>query len=162
MRGLVALFGALVLGTLLIAPTASATRPERFFVPQEDTVFTEICSFDVGLHIIQNNAYVTIFSDGHFVTTGVVRVELTNLSDPTKSTVLNISGPGFFTPTPDGGLLLRAEGPWLWVFAADDLYAGSPAIMLFTRGLSTLTFDPTGRGTFMPARNSIDLCAALA
>jgi hypothetical protein len=162
MKALAALFCALVLGCLLAAPTASGTRPERFFVPNEDTVLSNVCSFEVGLHVIQNNEYQTVFSDGHFIVTGVLTVRLTNLSDPTNSMVLNISGPGIFTPTEDGGLVLKAQGPWLFFFAPDDLYPGSPAIFLYSRGQSTLSFDASGVGTFAPARNSIDLCAALS
>lgn len=161
MKAFAALLGALVLGCLLAA-TAGATRPERFFLPTEDTVISGPCSFDVGLHVIQNNEYETLFEDGHFIITGALRVSLTNLSDPSKSTVLNIPGPGIFTPTSDGGLVVRAVGPWLFWFSADDLYPGSPPIMLFTRGQSTLSFDASGTGTFVPARNSIDICAALS
>jgi hypothetical protein len=162
MKAFAALFSALVLGCLLVVPTAGGTRPERTFLPAEDTVISGVCSFDVGLHIIQNNEYVTVFADSHYIINGVLTVELTNLSDPTKSSVLNISGPGHVTPTPDGGLVLRAVGPWLFFFAADDLYPGSPAMMLFTRGQSTQVVNPDGGGTFQPGRNSIDMCAVLS
>jgi len=162
MKAFASLLGALVLGCWLLAPTAGSTRPERTFLPAEDTVISGICSFDVGLHIIQNNEYVTVFADGHYIINGVLTVQLTNLSDPTKSTVLNISGPGHVTPTPDGGLVLRAVGPWLFFFAADDLYPGSPAIMVFARGQSIQVVHPDGSGTFEPAHNSTDLCAALS
>lgn len=162
MKGLAALFSALVLGVLVAAPTAGSTRPDRFFLPNADTVISDVCSFDVELHVIQNNEYVTVFSDGHYIITGALMVQLTNLSDPTNSMVLNIPGPGIVTPTADGGLVVRAEGPWLFWFTADQLYPGSPAILLFSRGHSTLTFNADGTGTFVPARNSIDVCAALA
>src|SRR5919204_116202 len=134
-----ALFGALVLASLLLASTAGATRPDRFFLPADDSVISGVCSFDVDLHVIQNNEYITVFSDGHFIVTGALMVRLTNLSDPTNSMVLNIPGPGIFTPTSDGGLVLRAVGPWLFWFSADDLYPGSPPIFLFTRGQSMLS-----------------------
>jgi hypothetical protein len=162
MKAFAALFSALVLGCLCAAPTASATRPFRDFVPNADTVISGVCSFEVELHVIQNNEYALVFDDGHVIVTGLLTVRLTNLSDPTKSIVLNISGPGTFTPTADGGLVLSADGPWLFFFMADDLYSGSPAIFVFSRGHSTLSFDGSGTGTFTPARNSTDICAALS
>lgn len=162
MKAFAALFSALVLGYLCVAPTASATRPFREFVPNADTVISGVCSFEVELHIIRNNEYALIFDDGHVIVTGLLIARLTNLSDPTNSTVLNISGPGTFTPTADDGFVLSAEGPWLFWFMADQLYPGSPAIFVFSRGHSILSFDGSGTGTFSPARNSIDMCAALS
>jgi hypothetical protein len=53
-------------------------------------------------------------------------------------------------------------GPWLFFFAADDLYPGSPAIMVFTRGPSIQVVNPDGSGTFQRGRNSTDMCAALS
>jgi hypothetical protein len=58
--------------------------------------------------------------------------------------------------------VLRAVGPWLFFFAADDLYPGSPAIMVFTRGPSIQVVNPDGSGTFQRGRNSTDMCAALS
>jgi hypothetical protein len=161
MKAFAALFSALVFGALVVVPTAGSTRPDRSFLFNADTVISGPCSFEVELHVLQNNEYITVFSDGHFIVTGALMVRLTNLSDPSNSMVLNIPGPGIFTPTPDGGLVLRAEGPWLFWATADQLYPGSPAFFEFTRGLSTLTINPDGTGTFVPARNSIDICAAL-
>jgi hypothetical protein len=162
MKALAALFSALVFGALVAVPTAGSTRPDRSFLPNADTVITDVCSFDVDLHVVQNNEYVTTFSDGHFIVTGALMVRLTNLSDPTHSMIMNIPGPGIFTPGDDGSLTLRAVGPWLFWFTADQLYPGSPAIFLFSRGNSTLSFDANGTGTFAPSRNSTDICAALS
>ena len=162
MKVLAALFSALVLGCLLAAPTSNATRPDRFFLPQVDTVITDVCSFDVDLHVIRNNEYETLFDDGHFIISGALVVRLTNLSDPTNSMVLNVPGPGHFTPGDDGSLTLRAVGPWLFWWTADQLYPGSPAMFLFSSGHSTATFNADGTIDFEAARNSTDICAALS
>ena len=162
MKALAALFSALVLGCLLAAPNASGTRPDRFFLPAEDFVISGSCGFDVGVHTLQNNEYMTVFENGRSLVTGVLKERLTNLSDPSKSIDVNVSGPGTFTPTPDGGFVLRAEGRWLFWFAAGDLGAGSPAILVLTSGLTIASVDGSGNISFAPSRNTRDLCAALA
>jgi hypothetical protein len=162
MKALAALFSALVFCALVAVPTAGSTRPDRTFLPNVDTVISDVCSFEVDLHVIQNNEYITTFSDGHFIVTGTLMVRLTNLSDPTNSIVFNIPGPGIFTPGDDGSLTLQAVGPWLIWFTADQRYPGSPAIFVFSRGRSTITFNADGTIALEQAPNSIDVCAALS
>ncbi len=162
MKRVCVFIGAIVLATLALAPAATAVQPERFFLPAADTVLSGPCAFDVGLEILSNKEFVTVFSDGHFLITGVFKVRLTNLSDPSKSMDVNISGPGAFTPTPDGGLIIEAHGKWLFWFFPGNLGPGSPGMLLLTNGLTTEVFDGNGDiVSFKPARNTTDACAAL-
>ena len=159
-------FGVLLLAVTLtglaLVPAATAEKPLRSFLPADDFVFSGGCTFDIGVDFVANNEFQTVFSDGHFLVTGVLKVEFTNLSDPSKSMEANISGPGVFTPTPDGGIVIKAEGPWFFFFFPGDLGPGSPGVALLTRGLSILVIDGSGNASFTPARNTTDLCVALA
>jgi hypothetical protein len=95
--------------------------------------------------------------------TGAFKVTLTNMSDPAKSVDLNIPGPGTGTTTADGGLLLTAEGPWLFVFAPGDLGRGSPGTLIRTTGKATLLTNPDGSQVFThKAGTTTDVCASLA
>ncbi|HUF75776.1 MAG TPA: hypothetical protein VMM35_05825 [Longimicrobiales bacterium] len=151
-----------VLSGLVLVPAATADKPERFFLPSEDFVFS--CpSFDVSIEFLENNEYSTVFSDGRFLITGKLKIRLTNLSDPGNSMDANISGPGVITETSDGGFQLTAWGIWLFWFFPGDLGPGSPGTMLLTKGLASATIDGTGNlASFTPARNTTSLCPALA
>jgi hypothetical protein len=162
MKRSAALLGAFVLAALLLAPAATADRPLRSFLPTDDLVLSGICPFDVGVDILVNNEFGTLFSDGRFLITGSLKVQITNLDEPTNSLTANVSGPGVFTPTADGGTVLKAEGRWFFFFFPGDLGPGSPGVAVITAGLSTLVISGTGELTFTPARNVTDLCAALA
>jgi len=157
--------GALLLGALLAAlvlvPAATADKPERFFLPADD--FVGSCpSFDVSVEILANKGFGTAFSDGRFLVTGSLKVRFTNLSDPSKVLDANVSGPGVFTPTDDGGFVLSAWGQWFFFFFAGDLGPGSPPALYLTTGLATLAADGSGNLTFTPAQNTTDLCVTLA
>lgn len=162
MKRSAALLGAFVLAALLLAPAATADKPLRFFLPTDDLVVSGVCPFDVGVDILVNNEFGTLFSDGRFLITGSLKVQFTNLDEPTNSLTANVSGPGVFTPTADGGTVLKAEGRWFFFFFPGDLGPGSPGVAVITTGLSTLVIGGTGELTFTPARNVTDLCLALA
>ena len=152
-----------LLSALAVAPTASADKPVKFPpTPGEDSTITGSCSFDVREEILTNRSFAIVFSNGTAVTAGAVKVRLTNLSDPSKSIDLNISGQGKFTFTEDGGFVLQADGSWLFNFTPGDLGPGSPGMLLLTIGLTRFAVDGDGIGSFTPAQNTTDLCAALA
>lgn len=162
MKRSAAFVGALLLAALLLAPAATADRPVRSFLPADDFVVSGACEFDIGVDILVNNEFGTLFSDGRFLITGSLKVQFTNLDEPTNSLTANVSGPGVFTPTADGGTVLKAEGRWFFFFFPGDLGPGSPGVAVITTGLSTLVISGTGELTFTPARNVTNLCAALA
>jgi hypothetical protein len=162
MKRLVTLVGVLVLGALLFTPAVGAEKPVRSFIPAEDLTLSGVCPFEVGVEILENREFGTTFSDGRFLITGTLKVEITNLDEPENSLTVNVSGPGVFTPTADGGFVIKAEGNWFWFFFPGDLGKKSPGTALLTSGLTTLVVSGSGDLTFTPARNATDICAELA
>jgi hypothetical protein len=147
MLGIVALLSALV-------PSAAAEKPVREFLPASDFTISGSCPFDVGLHIVQNNAYAITFSDGATLITGALKIRVTNLSDPSKTLDLNIPGPGLYTFSEDGGLTIDAKGPWVFFY---------PGVLVYTTG--HVIFSVSGAGVFSLAQQGgtmTDLCAVLA
>jgi hypothetical protein len=161
MRKAAAFLGALVLAGLVLVPAAGAAPPYREFAPADDFV-SHACGFAVAVHIVSDNEYFTFFADGSALLTGSDVEQLTNLSDPSKSIVFNVSGPGRFTPTEDGGFVLDARGHWLFFFGPGLLGPGSPGMIDYSNGPATLALDVTGHQTYTPARNTLDVCAVLA
>jgi hypothetical protein len=161
MKKTAAFLGALLLLTgLLLIPTAGATPPYREFAQADDFV-SHGCGFDVAVHIVRDDEYFTFFADGSALLTGANTEQLTNLSDPSKSIVFNVSGPGRFTPTADGGFVLGSRGHWLFFFAPGMLGPGSPGLIDYSSGPATISVDAAGHQTYDPARNTLNVCAAL-
>jgi hypothetical protein len=153
----------LLIGAL--APGAFASPPTH--IPSEpiaDFTLTNTCSFPVFLHVDTNKEVTTTFSDGHKLVTGSLTVTLTNVSDPARSIHVNISGPGTFTPLPNGGTLQRSVGPWLFFFPPNQLGPHSPGMLILTTGVATLVLDINGTPTSFTHTNgtTTDLCAELA
>jgi hypothetical protein len=160
-RAILILTTALAVSAL--APAASANKPVREFLPAEDFVIEGICTFPVGVDILANNEFTTTFSDGRQLFTGVLKVELTNLDNPSKSLEVNISGPGVATMTEEGEFTLKAEGRWLFFFFPGDLGPGDPGLLAVTTGLATLKVDAEGNQSFThTGGTTTDVCAALA
>jgi len=159
MKGLLVLLAA-ALCAAVFAGGAGADRPLREFVPQGDDTISGVCAFDVGLTVLANRTYQETFSDGRIQVSGTLKLQLTNLSPGGTSLVLDVSGPGVITDTPDL-FEIKAEGRWFWIFEPDDLAPGSPAMMLLTSGLTYMRTDANGV-TFTPSENTTDLCAALS
>lgn len=163
MKRLGVFLGVIVLVGLVLVPAATADKPLRDFIPADDFVVSGICPFAVSVEILDNKEFGTEFSDGRFLITGKLKVRLTNLSQPSRSIDANISGPGVFTPTPDGGVVIKAEANWLFWFFPGDLGSGSPGVFLLTSGLSYLVIDGSGAiVSFTPARNTTNVCTVLA
>jgi hypothetical protein len=76
---------------------------------------------------------------------------------------LNIPGPGPITTTSDGGSLLTAQGPWLFIFAPGDLGPVTPGMLVQTTGKATLLTNPDGSQVFTHnGGTTTDVCALLA
>lgn len=163
MRRAVVFVVVLVLAGIALVPAATAEKPIRDFLPADDLVLEGPCEFSVGVEVLTNKEFGTEFKDGRFLITGSFKVRLTNLDPGGASMDVNISGPGTFTSTPDGGLKITALGNWLFWFFPGDLGPQSPGRLLLTSGHTTLVSDADGNVvSFTPARNTTDACAALA
>jgi hypothetical protein len=156
MRRVLLLVAAASIAAALVAPAATAEKPIREPAPGADfTLPASICGFEVGVEVLTNKEYAITFSNGLTIVTGALKVRVTNLADPSKSMVLNISGPGFFTSDE-----LRATGSWFLFFLPGELGPGAPGTLLNVTGSFRLEFGETlaltdVRGT------SLDLCQAL-
>jgi hypothetical protein len=96
-----AILGALV---VVAAPTSvsAAGKPVREFLPAPEFIeFApgDLCEFGVRIDVLVNQEYGTTFTDDagvplRTIVTGRLVLKVTNLSDPSKSLVVNASGPG--------------------------------------------------------------------
>ena len=78
----------------LFAPAAFADQPTRQPLPFPSFTISGGCAFDVLLEPVVNKEYSTTFTNGMQIITGRLVVRLTNESNPSKSIVVQISGPG--------------------------------------------------------------------
>jgi hypothetical protein len=163
MKRLIHLMSLAVVTLLLMPGVARADQPMREGLPQADFTIQGSCSFDVDLHIIRNNEFITTFSDGRQLITGALVVSLTNV-DTGKAITLNISGPVFFTPHEDGSLTVALNGRSLVFFAAGDLGPGSAGVLELTSGPAVIEFDANGSAVSYTKASAatVDLCAVLA
>jgi hypothetical protein len=142
MRRLVAL-GALI-AALAVCSTASSAAPVVIPVNNTDTLFQNVCSFDVLAHITSDKEFFRFFSGGQILITGVLKVTMTNQTTK-KTLAFNVSGPGRIRP--DG------------TFYGEGLGFGIDGNTLFLgKGLFRVT--PDGQLTQIGGTR-VDLCAAL-
>jgi hypothetical protein len=158
MRRAILLLGTLALAFTLV-PAAGANPPTKTPLPAGDFTISDACAFEVQVEILSNGEFAINFANGTAISAGQLKVRLTNLSDPSKTITLNISGPGRLI---DDGATLVADGPWLFYLYPGQLSPGSPGMLLLTVGRDILTANADGTQTFTPAANTTDLCAALA
>jgi hypothetical protein len=149
---------------LAVAPAAMGAPPEREPLPPSDPfVIEDVCAFPVYLEELVNRGTITRFSDGRETITGTLKIRLTNLDQPAKSRVLNISGPAHFVPTSDGGVVLKGTGRWLWFFLPGELGEGTPGMMILLSGQARLTISTEGELSFtVVGGRSQDVCELLA
>lgn len=163
MKRILMILGVLGLASLTFALAASAGKPDRFFLPTSDTVLSGPCSFDVKYEILGNKEYGIAFSDGQLLITGTFKARLTNLSSPSKSLDVNISGPGIVRFGDDGSLSITAWGNWLFYFNPGMFGPGSPGKLLLTSGLATEVLDANGNVvSWNPPNKTTDACALLS
>lgn len=146
----------------VLAPGAGADKPTRIPPgPIPDFTIPDSCAFPVLVHVDTNNETTKTFSDGRTQVTGALKVTLTNEANPSHVISLNISGPGTFTPLPDGGTNQKSVGPWLWFFAPGQL--GPDGILIFTTGTVILVSnaDGTPRSFTHEHGTTTDVCALL-
>jgi hypothetical protein len=144
---------AVILSSAILVPAAFAEKPTREPLPAASLVISGSCSFDVQVDFLVNKEFITTFTSGKQIITGRLVVRLTNLSDPTKSTVQQISGPGINDLSDPSTFNL--SGTSLVFF---------PGVLVLTHGPVSLTFDASGNVTSFTqtSASSVDMCAVLA
>jgi hypothetical protein len=156
----------LVVGTAIAVPAAAVadTQPVRTPTGNVGGTFDAgvLCPFPVELTIITDNEVTTTFSDGRQITTGTLRVRVTNLATG-ESLDANVSGPVLFTPGPDGTATQVYTGNSLFYFSEGQLGPASPAQLVLTSGPIVLALGAEGNVTSTTFNGtSLDVCAALA
>lgn len=144
---------AVILSSAILAPAALADKPTTEPLPSPSFFISGSCSFDVQLDILVNKEFITTFTSGKQIITGRLVVRVTNLSDPTKSAVLQVSGPGIEDLSDPSTFNL--SGTSLIFF---------PGVLALTHGPVSLTFDASGNVTSFTqtSASSVDMCAVLA
>jgi hypothetical protein len=149
---------------LLMVPAALADKPARFPLPATPFQLpADICGFAVDFVPLQNKEYGKVFSNGVFAINGVFKAQYTNV-DTGKTITLNISGPGTFTPQPDGTLLITGRGASTIFFLPGQLGPGLPGAFYLLHGRFTELVGQNGPipGTFTPTGHLQDVCAMLS
>ena len=92
---------AVALAGLMTAGPASAAAPERITFVPTTYVFEAgvVCDVPVLYEELSEHGTLTIFDDGRLFGTGAYRVRLTNMLDPTKTLVVNGTGPQMYAET---------------------------------------------------------------
>jgi hypothetical protein len=153
---------AILCGVVALAAAATLTagavadRPTKTPLPFPDATGQFCEDFQVLVHATSNKEVLHVFSSGVSLITGVLKVELTNLTTG-ETLAINISGPGKISAD---GSTITGGGPWL-VFGEAGQIPGSPDPgLLFSHGNITISFEGTGSITVLGTVE--DLCAALA
>ena len=145
---------AAILSSALVVPAALADKPTREPLPAPPSfTISGSCSFDVQVDVLVNKEFITTFTSGKQIITGRLVVRVTNLDNPSKSRVLQISGPG----------IEDLSNPSTFNLSGTSLIF-FPGVLLLTRGPISLTFDQSGNVTSFTqtSASSVDLCAVLA
>ena len=151
------LYGVIALAAAaVLAPGAAADPPISEPVGDLNLTGPFCKGFDVEILTTANKEVNRIFSSGVSLVTGVLKVEVTNLSTG-KTLALNISGPGKVSAD---GSTLTGGGPWL-IFGEAGVLPGPDPGMFFTHGHITLTLSPTQITSMVVRGKVVDICAAL-
>jgi hypothetical protein len=138
-------------------PTAVADAPTKEPLPFPDFTGQFCKDFQVRIHATDNNEVLHTFSSGVGLVTGVLKVEVTNLTTG-KTLALNISGPGMFSAD---GASIDGSGRWLLFGEAGQLPGPDPGMILAV-GRLHVTLGPAGITAIDLAGQSEDVCVALA
>jgi hypothetical protein len=139
---------AAILTSALLVPAALADKPIREPLPAPPFfLVTDSCSFDVRVDVLVNKEFITTFTSGKQIITGRLVARVTNLDDPSKSRVLQISGPAINDLADPSTFNL--SGSSLIFF---------PGVMVVTHGPVSLTSDSFTQ----TSASSVDVCALLA
>ena len=73
-------------------------------------IFTGACGFDVQATATGKGGVISLPSGGFILTGPALRGTFTNLSDPTKSVTLNVTGAGHFSFDQNGNMIVMYTG----------------------------------------------------
>jgi hypothetical protein len=154
-KSLITAVVAVVGMSLALAPSAAADKPIQ--VPAPFGSFTgQFCAdFAVRISETTNRGTTKIFSDGSAMTTGTLKVDVTNL-ETGKTIALNISGPARFSS--DGTTLV---GTGRWLLFGEAGFLGRPGPTLET-SVGTLVINLGDTTLVSRTGTSRELCAELA
>jgi hypothetical protein len=166
-RGIAMGSATLIALAMAATPAFAGGKPIREPVPApEPTVFAagDLCSFEVEIAYPINREQGLTFldEDGEFagqIITGRLTATVTN-TQTGASISRNVSGPGFVSPLPDGGIQFVLGGTGLlYTFDTDATGAG----VWFVSGQTVLTISSEGNvvGAQRHGRTE-DVCAMLA
>jgi hypothetical protein len=115
-----------------------------------------ICSFDVLAQVTGKQGVISLPNGGLIFTAPATFATFTNLSDPTKSVTLNITGPGEFGPVQNGTQTIRLFGRNVAFFPSFGLrlLIGTFTLVI-DANTGQLLQPPTGNGQM------IDVCGLL-
>jgi hypothetical protein len=154
-KSLIAAAVAVFAVPLALVPTAAADKPAT--APSPFGEFTgQFCEdFPVRVRETTNRGTTKIFSDGSAMSTGTLKVEVTNL-ETGNTLALNISGPSRFS---SDGTTLVGTGKWLFFGEAGFFGRSGPTLEArdghFVIDLVDVTLvSATG--------HTVELCPALA
>ena len=92
---------AIALTGLMAASPASAAAPDRIHLVPGTYVFEagQVCDVPVLYEELSEHGTLTLFNDGRLFGTGSYRVRLTSQLDPSKTFVVNATGPQMYSET---------------------------------------------------------------
>jgi len=130
--------------------------------PPGDVDFTFIapggifCDFDAQIDVSGRQGVIALPGGAFLVTSPATFATLTNLSDPSKSVTLNITGPGRYSTDENGNTTVEAHGRWLYVDPSFGIELGV--------GDFTFVFDQNGNIIQGPTGNGqiVDVCELIS
>jgi hypothetical protein len=155
MQRLTYALACMLIAALLVPAAALAAKPTRDPLPAPPTfTISGSCSFDVQVDVLRNKEFITGFSSGKTIVTGQLFLRLTNLSEPSKSVTLNVSGPG----------INDVSDPSTFNLSGTSLFWSTGLPVLLTRGPVSLTLDSAGNVTSFTQKSasSVNECAVLS
>ncbi|MEX1073085.1 MAG: hypothetical protein WED86_05240 [Chloroflexota bacterium] len=159
MSRILRIIGISLAGTVLLASTAAAAKPDRYASNLEGFVLSGVCDFDIQLDILVDRAYETDFYDrnGNLVRSqyaGSIWIRLTNV-DTDQSIVLNVGGPASDVYNADGTITTTFLGLGLPLITNSDATKGNFQFV-FSAGFEELLDTPLAAGV------SWDICPLLS
>lgn len=104
------------------------------------------CDFDVQVDISGRQGVISLPGGDLFVTGPATFATLTNLSDPSKSVTLNITGPGRYSTDENGNTIVQAHGRWLYIDPSFGIELGVGDFTFVLDQNGNLIQGPTGKG----------------
>jgi hypothetical protein len=126
-------------------------------------VISGFCPFDVQVVITSGKSKTVELPNGVFLTTGSLKVQLTNLSSG-ETLDLNVSGPGKNIANSDGTTTTQImTGPWLLGLPPGVLPDFTPRLFYSKGRVVAQAITATGEWTSLSIQGNVtDICAALS